>query len=139
MKTRIATAALAALLSSGISTAAFAAPAIPAPVGVSTAFDVQAVHYRGRESRRYGRQRVLPLPRIVRSLRHRGYTRIRSIERVRGDYIVVARGHRGPVRLVVDGRTAEIVSRQPLRRYGRDTGYRFGGHKGGFSYSFGIY
>ncbi|MET1412768.1 hypothetical protein ABVF61_10905 [Roseibium sp. HPY-6] len=65
---------------------------------------------------------------IRRSLRHRGFHRIRIIDRRGPMYIVKAVGWRGwPVRLVVDSRNAQIVRSRPIGQ-GRHGGY--GGHGG---------
>ncbi len=54
---------------------------------------------------------------IRRSLRHRGFYRIKIIDRRGPMYIVRAIGWRGmPVRLVVDSRTAHIVRSRPIGR-----------------------
>ncbi|WP_422384197.1 hypothetical protein [Roseibium album] len=63
---------------------------------------------------------------IRRSLRHRGFHRIRIIDRRGPMYIVKAIGWRGmPVKLVVDSRTAHIVRSRPVG-HGRRGGH--GGH-----------
>ncbi|MFZ2101752.1 MAG: hypothetical protein WAU86_14420 [Oricola sp.] len=111
MKNLIATAALAVVLSSG---AAAAASAMPAPaIGAAIALPVEAAHY---DKKRFapGAGFVLPKKVVIRSLYERGFTQIRDVRRVRGDYVAIAKGHRGPVRLLVDGRTARILDRQPL-------------------------
>ncbi|WP_305986779.1 hypothetical protein [Roseibium sp. MMSF_3544] len=52
---------------------------------------------------------------IRRSLRHRGFYKIRIIDRRGPVYVVKAIGWRGmPVRLVVDARTAHIVRSRPI-------------------------
>lgn len=52
---------------------------------------------------------------IRRSLRHRGFYRIKIIDRRGPMYIVKAHGWRGfPMRLVVDSRNAHIVRSRPL-------------------------
>ncbi|MEP3049084.1 MAG: hypothetical protein ABJL55_20640 [Roseibium sp.] len=54
---------------------------------------------------------------IRRSLRHRGFHRVRILDRRGPMYIVKARGWRGhPVRLVVDSRSAQIVRSRPMGR-----------------------
>lgn len=54
---------------------------------------------------------------IRRSLRHRGFYRIKIVDRRGPMYIVRAVGWRGmPVRLVVDSRTAHIVRSRPIGR-----------------------
>lgn len=111
MKNLIATAALAAALSAGT----FAtASAMPVSAAAPTAQPVKTVQYGGERFRPDARH-VLPKHVIIRSLHHRGYTHIRDIRRVRGDYVVQARGHRGPVRLLVDGRTSRILERHVMR------------------------
>lgn len=62
---------------------------------------------------------------IRRSLRHRGFYRIRIIDRRGPMYIVKAIGWRGmPVRLVVDSRNAHIVRSRPIG-HGRHGGHGF--------------
>lgn len=52
---------------------------------------------------------------IRRSLRHRGFYRIKILDRRGPMYIVKAIGWRGmPMRLVVDSRTADIVRSRPV-------------------------
>lgn len=69
-------------------------------------------HWKGGPGRHY--QKLGPRQ-IRRSLRHRGFYRIRIIDRRGPMYIVRAVGWRGmPVRLVVDSRTAHIVRSRPL-------------------------
>ncbi|QDG75683.1 hypothetical protein [Labrenzia sp. PHM005] len=52
---------------------------------------------------------------IRRSLRHRGFYRIKIIDRRGPMYIIKAHGWRGfPMRLVVDSRNAHIVRSRPL-------------------------
>jgi hypothetical protein len=138
MKNALTTTALATFLSIGAFGAASAMPAAAPATGAAAGTPVELVHYRGPGAYR-GHHRVLPRHVIVRSLRHRGFRHIRDVRRVRGDYVVHARGYRGPVRLVVDGRTARILSRQPLYRHGHQPGVRFQGSNGNFTYSFGIY
>lgn len=136
MKNALATVTLAALLSTGAASASampVAAPAADSAANVS----VELVGHRGHKFR-HGRQRILPQHVVVRSLHHRGFRNIRNVRFVRGDYVMRARGYRGPVRLVVDGRTARILSRQPLDRGRHRPGFSFHGRNGGFSYSFGM-
>lgn len=97
------------------SSSAIAAPADASAPG-------KLIHHRKGPGRDWGggpRWHAEPLgPRqIRRSLRNRGFHKIRIIDRRRGVYIVRARGWRGwPVRLVVDARTAEILRRKPVGR-----------------------
>lgn len=65
----------------------------------------------------HGWDRELGPRQIRRSLRHRGFHRIKILDRRGPMYIVKARGWRGhPVRLVVDSRTAQIVRSRPMGR-----------------------
>ena len=137
MKATLATAALAAILSVGAAGAVSAMPAATAPAAASTAAPVELVGHRG-PGVHHGHHRILPRHVIVRSLRHRGFRNIRNVRLVRGDYVLRARGYRGPVRLVVDGRTARILSRHPLHHGRNHSGVWFQGSNGNFSYSFGI-
>ena len=143
MRNAIITAAIAALLATGSAATVSAMPATAPVPTKSLTGNVELVGHRHREGRRDRdfrhegrRNHVLPARVIVRQLRHRGYSHIRSINFVRGDYVVIARGHRGPVRLVVDGRTGPGIARHRLRRGG---GFRhsYGGNSG-FSFSFGV-
>jgi len=137
MKNALATAALAAILSAGAVAAASAMPVAAPATKTAAAAPVELVGHHGHKYGKH-RHRILPSHVIVRSLRHRGYRHIRNVRLQRGDYVVHARGHRGPVRLVVDGRTARVLSRQPLHRGWHRPGFSMHGHSGGFSYSFGI-
>jgi hypothetical protein len=137
MKNALVTAALAAILSTGaISTVTAMPVAVPAADAVASAPVELAGHY----GQKFGKRRHYVLPRrvIVRSLRHRGFRHIRNIRLRHGDYVLHARGYRGPVRLVVDGRTARILSRKPLYGGWHRPGFSFNGHNGNFSYSFGV-
>ena len=136
MKKTIITAALAALLSAGALSAASAAPAFTAPQALS-GNAVEQVHYKGNK---YGHHRILPQRVVIRSLYRQGYRDIRNVRLVRGDYVMRARGYRGPVRLVVDGRSGRILSRQALNRghHGPRPGFSLHGGNGNFTYSFGI-
>ena len=138
MKTTLATAALAAILSVSAAGAVSAMPAAaPAPANATTGAPVELVGHRG-PGVRHGHHRILPRHVIVRSLRHRGYRDIRNVHLRNGDYVLRARGYRGDVRLVVDGRTARILSRHLLRHGGHRSGVWFHGGNGNFSYSFGV-
>ncbi len=88
--------------------------------GAGQAAPIVNVDHRGGPGRgwRGGRGRhhhVLGPRQIRRSLRHRGFHRIRILDRRGPMYIVKARGWRGfPVRLVVDSRGGYIVRSRPL-------------------------
>lgn len=130
----LSTIALAALLSTGTIVGAHAMPAMQAPAGATaTAADVELVGHH-----RYS-HRILPKHVVQRSLQRRGYRHIRNMRLVRGDYFLTARGHRGEVRLRVDGRTGRILSRQALHHRPHRPGIRLHGGNGNFSYSFGIH
>lgn len=141
MKKTLITAAVAALLSAGAFSAASAAPMAVAPQVKSNGM-IEQVHYQGRNKGGHhqawrGHQRILPQRVVIRSLYRQGYRDIRNVRLVRGDYVMRARGHRGPVRLVVDGKTGRVLSRQALDR-GHRPGFSLHGGNGNFSYSFGI-
>ena len=141
MKKTMITAALAALLSAGALSTASAAPAFTSPQAI-TGQAVEQVHYKGNKNGHHhkdwrGHHRILPQRVVIRSLYQRGYRDIRNVRLVRGDYVMRARGYRGPVRLVVDGRSGRILSREVLHR-GHRPGLTFHGGNGNFSYSFGI-
>lgn len=142
MKSLIATIVTATILSVGTLSTASATPVASAPITAGS--DVQTVEWRGRGHRegiRRHHRDVLPTRAIVRRLHRQGYRDIRSIRRHRGDYTVIARGYRGRVRLVVDGRTGRVLDRDLLRRdrrHYREPGFRFGGRSGNFSYQFNI-
>jgi len=141
MKKTMITAAIAALLSAGTFSAASAAPMPAAPQVKSNAM-VEQVHYKGKKKGGHhqawrGHQRILPQRVVIRSLYRQGYRDIRNVRLVRGDYVMRARGHRGAVRLVVDGRSGRVLSRQVLHR-GHRPGFSLHGGNGNFTYSFGI-
>ena len=141
MKKTMITAAVAALLSAGAFSTASAAPALAAPQAI-TGQAIEQVHFNGNKKGGHhgdwrGRHRILPQRVVIRSLHQRGYRDIRNVRLVRGDYVMRARGYRGPVRLVVDGKSGRILSRQALHR-GHRPGIRLHGGNGNFSYSFGI-
>lgn len=135
MKNDLATAALAAILSAGTVAAASAMP-VAAPSANATAF----VELVGNHGHKYHQRRhhILPPHVVVRSVRHRGFRNIRNVRLRHGDYVMHARGYRGPVRLVVDGRTARILSRRPLHGGWHRPGFSFHGHNDSFSYFLGI-
>jgi len=138
MKNALVTAALAALLSTGAVAAAPAMPVAAPAAGTAANAPVELVGHRGHrfDNRRH---HILPQHVVIRSLRQRGFRHIRNVRVRHGDYVLHARGHRGPVRLVVDGRSARILSRQPLHRGGHHRpGLSLQGHNNGFTYSFGI-
>ena len=138
MNKKIATAALAALLSAGTFATASAAPgAMAASTQRAAGTAVEQVDYRGHHNARRGHRHILSQREVIRSLYRRGYRDIRNMRLVRGDYVLQARGYRGQVRLVVDGRTGRIQSRALLRRH-HNPGFTFRGGNGNFSYSFGI-
>jgi hypothetical protein len=147
MKYLLVTAALAATLSAG-TVAASAMPVTALSSNAAASASVELVGHRGHkygEPRHYGhkfqkqrRHYILPRRVVVRSLHHRGFRNIRNVRLRHGDYVVHARGYRGPVRLVVDGRTARILSRQPLHRGWHRPGFSFHGHNDSFSYFLGI-
>lgn len=141
MKKTMITAAIAALLATGAFSAASAAPAPAAPHAKSGA-TVEQVHFQGKRKGGHhndwrGHKRILPQRVVVRSLYRQGYRDIRNVRLVRGDYVMRARGYRGPVRLVVDGASGRVLSRQVLHR-GHRPGFSLHGGNGNFSYSFGI-
>ena len=139
MKNAFATVALAALLSAGALSGASAMPVAAAPVvKADTGAAVELVGHRGNHKVRQGQRHILPRPAIKRSLFRKGYRNIRNMRLVRGDYVLLARGYRGPVRLVVDGRTGRVMSRKVLRHNWHRPGVQFHGGNGNFSYSFGI-
>lgn len=147
MKNVLATAALAAILSAGTVAAASAMPVAALPSGAATSAPVELVGHRGqkfREPQHHGQQfrgrrhYILPRHAVVRSLHRRGFRHIRNVRLRHGDYVVHARGYRGPVRLVVDGRTARILSRQPLHRGWHRPGFPIQGQNDSFSYFLGI-
>ena len=144
MKKTMITAALAALLSAGALSSASAAPAFPAPQAMAGQ-TIDQVHYKGKNNAHHhkdwrGHRRILPQRVVIRSLHQRGYRNIHNVRLVRGDYVMRARGYRGPVRLVVDGQTGRILSRQVLNRghQGHRPGFSLPGGNGNFTYSFGI-
>lgn len=109
------------LISAGAASGAQAAPLSGNTMtGPGQAGLIVNVDHRGRPGRGWhggpGRhQQVLGPRQIRRSLRHRGFHRIRIIDRRGPMYIVKARGYRGfPVRLVVDSRGGQIVRSRPL-------------------------
>lgn len=74
---------------------------------------------------------------IKKILRHRGYRNVRIVDIGPRRAVVRARGYRGPVQLLVNRRTGDVVARQVLRRH--HYGHRgFRGHKNGYSFSFGF-
>ena len=109
------------LLAAGAATQAQAVPVsglgAKAPVvsGMTMTVDHRGGPGRGWD-RGHGRHQYELGPRqIRRSLRHRGFHRIKIIDRRGPMYIIKARGWRGfPVRLVVDSRNADIVRSRPL-------------------------
>lgn len=135
MKNATAILALAAVLSTGVMGAASAKPAnVP---GAEAKVELAGYRDRDRDFR-HGQHRILPQYAIERSLYRQGYRDIRNVRLVRGDYVVIARGYRGVVRLVVDGRTGQVMSRDLLRRAGPRAGVHIQGGNGNFNYSFGI-
>lgn len=136
MKTALATAALAAFLSAG-TVAASAMPVAAPSAGAASNAPVELAGYHGQKFHKHGHH-ILPRQVIVRSLYQRGFRNIRNIRMRHGDYVLHARGYRGPVRLVVDGRTARILSRQPLHGGWHRPGLSFQGHNDSFSYFLGI-
>ncbi|WP_223476072.1 hypothetical protein [Oricola indica] len=138
MKNAFATTALAAMLSMGTLAGASAMPTVNAPAAdtASTA-KVELVGHRGHNNAQRGHHRIMPRHVIKRHLHRQGFRNIRNMRLVRGDYVLLARGYRGPVRLVVDGRSGRVLSRHVLRG-GHRPGFVFRGGNGNFSYSFGI-
>lgn len=137
MKNALATAALAAILSAGTVATTSAMP-VTAPSANATAnTSVDLVGHHGQKFHKR-RHHILPPHVVVRSVRHRGFRNIRNVRLRHGDYVMHARGYRGPVRLVVDGRTARILSRQPLHGGWHRPGLSFHGHNDSFSYFLGI-
>lgn len=126
--------ALAAILSAGAMGTATAKP-----LNATGEATVQLAANRGHDRDwRHGQHRILPQRAIERSLYRQGYRNIRDVRLIRGDYVMIARGYRGVVRLVVDGRTGHVISRDLLRRPQPRAGVRIQGGNGNFSYSFGI-
>lgn len=88
--------------------------------GLSHAELIVNVDHRGRPGRGWHRgpgrhHHALGPKQIRRSLRHRGFHRIRILDRRGPMYIVKARGWQGyPVRLVVDSRDGHIVRSRPM-------------------------
>ncbi len=77
-------------------------------------------HWDGRHG---GRHHAMGPRQIRRSLRHRGFHRVRVLDRRGPMYIVKARGWNGnPMRLVVDARSGQIVRSRPIHRH---TGWSF--------------
>ncbi|WP_428647222.1 hypothetical protein [Roseibium sp.] len=106
--------------------AGFVSTASAAPQAAGLQFQVPAselvvkVDHRGRRGgwdrhdRRDWRRHTMGPRQIRRSLRHRGFHRIRIIDRRGPMFIVNAKGWNGiPMRLVVDSRTADIVRSRP--------------------------
>lgn len=127
------TIALAALLSGGTFAGASAMPAASAPAASVPAAPVERIghhHHSGRH--------ILPPRAIESSLRHRGYRHIRDMRLIRGDYVLIARGYRGTVRLVVDGRTGRIIDKRFVHARPHRPGVHLHGGNGNFSYSFNI-
>ncbi|GAB4358271.1 MAG: hypothetical protein Kow0026_19050 [Oricola sp.] len=141
MKNALATTAISAILTVGTIAAASAMPvAAPAAAPVAATAADASVLLVGHRNRDFGRHHHHILPRhvIVRSLHQHGFRHIRDVRMRHGDYVVHARGHRGPVRLVVDGRTARIVSLEPLGGGWHRPGLSFQGGNDSFSYFLGI-
>lgn len=136
MKNAFATTAIAAILVAGMAGAASAMPYVNPSSGIAASAPVELAGHKGKQFRK-GKHFILPQHVVVRSLRKRGFRHIRNVRLRHGDYVLNARGHRGPVRLVVDGRTARILARQPLYGWHRP-GFSLHGHGQNFSYSFGF-
>ena len=136
MKNVLVTAALAAILSAG-TVAASAVPVTTPSAGAASSAPVELVGHHGQKFHKH-RHHILPRHVVVRSLHQRGFRNIRNVRFRHGDYVVHARGYRGPVRLVVDGRTARILSRQPLHGGWHRPGFSVHGHNDSFSYFLGI-
>lgn len=146
MKKSLITAALAAMLSTGTIAGASAMPVAKLDAPQAAAAKVQLAghrhrdRYRDRDVRRHhGRHHLLPVRAVRRELRHRGYRHIRFVGSTRGDYLFIARGYRGPVRLLVDGRTARVLSRHRIRGHRGGPAFHHRSDNGNFSFSFGIY
>jgi hypothetical protein len=140
MKKTLITTALAAILSTGTIATATAGPANTKAPSVSTSIELVGHRshdrdFRGKKSNGYY---VLPSHVVRYKLYRYGYRDIRKVGFFRGNYIFMARGYRGPVKLVVDGRTGHVVSRHRIRHwFGK--GLHFGSHSGKFSFSVGIH
>lgn len=99
---------------------------------------VKVDHRRGHghqnwDGRHGGRHHAMGPKQIRRSLRHRGYHKIRILDRRGPMFIVKARAWGGQkFRLVVDSRNAQIVRSHPIgHRGGRHGGWN-GGWNGGW-------
>ena len=135
MKNATAILALAAMLSAGATGIAAAKPIHDH--GAQTRIEYGSHRDSHRETR-HSRYRILSEREVVRSLYRQGYRDIRNVRLVRADYVLIARGYRGTVRLVVDGRTGRVMSRDLVRHQQPRPGFRIQGGNGNFNYSFGI-
>ncbi|QKV20359.1 hypothetical protein [Oricola thermophila] len=138
MKNVIATAAFAALFSAGTVSATSAMPVAATVATPANGVQANLVAQHDRGYIRHQR-RILPRRAVIKSLHRKGYRNIRNIRMRHGDYVLHATSRRGPVRLVVDGRTARVLSRKPLFHTRHRPGVTFHGRTGGFSYHFGIH
>lgn len=126
------------LASLGFTSAASAAsPAANLKIQAPAAEHVVKVDHRGNHRRhgrdngwngRHGWHQEMGPRQIRRSLRHRGYHKIRILDRRGPMYIVKARAWGGQkFRLVVDSRNAQIVRSRPLGHRGGRHGH-WNGH-----------
>lgn len=149
---------IAAATALTISTSAFALPTSPA--AAAQTYSPQQLHlvggkHHGKRAKqgnraKKGHKRLYP-QQVVRILERRGFRNVRRVYFSDGKYIARARGHHGPVKLVVSARTGQILSRQRMhkqRNYQRrhhygdqyygDNNYRgfYGRPHHGFGWSF---
>jgi len=140
---RTSAAALTALTISTTALALSAAPVAAAQNQSQLQNHVQLVggKHHGKRAKhghraRHGHQRLYP-QQIVRILERRGYRNVRRVYFSHGKYFARARGHHGPVKLVVHARNGRILSRQRIARPHRDFHRGFYGRPhNGFSWSF---
>ncbi|MEM8541261.1 MAG: hypothetical protein AAGF25_09935 [Pseudomonadota bacterium] len=146
---------IAAATALTISTSALALPASPA--AAAQTYSPHQLHLIGGKKRdkrakqgqraKKKNKRLYP-QQVVRILERRGFRNVRRVYFSHGKYYARARGHHGPVKLVVSARTGEILSRQRIhrprhyhgRRHYRNYYYdRYYGHSpNGFSWSFSL-
>ncbi len=138
---------IAAATALTISTTAMAMPASQA-VAMQTQMQDQlhfVGHKHSKKAKRakQGRQWLYP-HQVVRKLERRGFRNVRRVYFSDGKYYARAKGHHGPVKLVVSAKTGQILSRQRIYRPHRhgwnrqdwDRYHHYGRSYNGFSWSF---
>ncbi len=117
-------------------TQAAAAPAVgTVQIQLPAIQDIQPVHHVKRKK---NNGYILAPQRIKRIVWRHGYYDIRRVALRKGKYHVRARGHRGPVKLVLNARNGQILSRERIRakrHHHPHRGYYYGRSHNGFSWT----